>query len=160
MAGFVLIFAGPVPDPGVFLDPTLQQIPEMRGTEMAEVPVIGQLPAGVRFEDLAGTLTTARRDDVDITYAPMPGPADIGALLRTSTDKTGALLRAEGEFIASQAFAMLRNPPLLEQVRQAPYPRLQRQLTAIGDAENVIGGGEWNFRDRLTGAEIRLASIM
>jgi hypothetical protein len=56
---------------------------------------------------------------------------------------------------------MLRQPDLRTKVRTAPYPRLQRQFDALGEAERIVRprDGVWNFRDPQTGAEIRLSDI-
>jgi len=72
-----------------------------------------------------------------------------------------AEVRAAGLFLASNAFDMLRQPDLRAKVRTAPYPRLHRQLDALGEAERIVRprDGVWNFRDPRTGAEIRLSDI-
>jgi hypothetical protein len=149
-----------VPHPGVFIDPTVQQFPEMRRTALAWMPVSVPLPTGARFEDQA---FAARRDDCDIIYEPQAEPIEVAAIWRHPLvgGSNEASVRCEGEFLASMAFSVLRDPDLRARIREAPYPRLQRQLDVLGDAEDVIRIAEvqWNFRDRQTGAEIRLADI-
>ena len=149
-----------VPHPGVFIDPTVQQLPEMRHAALAWMPVFGPLPPGMQFADQP---LAARRDDCDILYVPQAEPIDVTSLLRHPLGGADgeAMMRGEGEFLASMAFSMMRLPDLRDRIREAPYPRLQRQLRALGDAENVVHRSEvqWNFRDRQTGAEIRLADI-
>jgi hypothetical protein len=72
-----------------------------------------------------------------------------------------AKVRSGGLLLASHAFDVLRQPDVRDKVRTAPYPRLQRQLDALGEAERIVHprDGVWNFRDPRTGAEIRLSDI-
>ena len=50
--------------------------------------------------------------------------------------------------LASMAFSMMRHPDLRARIREAPYPRLHRQLHVLGEAEDVIrrAEGQWNFQ--------------
>lgn len=143
-----------VPHPGVFLDPTIQQFPEVPRTAMAELPAIGRLPGP---GGLGMTLVLSRRQDNDCLYVP----GDIENTIYGRPEVAGKMpeIRHTGLFLASNAFDILRQPGLLEKTRKAPYPRLQRQLDLLAEAEAIVRPDGYNFRDPRTGAEIRLSDI-
>jgi hypothetical protein len=147
-----------VPHPGVFIDATTQQFPQVPKTESALMPAVSPLP-------LPGGLSDARllvrRNDNDFLYIPQAG--EVESLIYQNPKIAAQMdeVRAAGLFLASNAFDMLRHPDIRAEIRTAPYPRLQRQLDALGEAERIVRprDGVWNFRDPRTGAEIRLSDI-
>ncbi len=148
-----------VPHPGVFIDATLQQFPEVPKTAMAEMPALSPLPS----PDGLGTMPfCVRRADNDLLYVPQAEEIESVIYQRPKIAAQMPELRAAGLFLASNAFDMLRHADIRDKMRTAPYPRLQRQLDILGEAERIVRprDGVWNFRDPRTGAEIRLSDIL
>jgi hypothetical protein len=147
-----------VPHPGVFLDPTTQQFPEVPKTDDAEMPAVSPLPSP---DDFRANHYLVRRTDNDFLYVPQAEEVESDIYGNPQVAAQMAGIRAGGLLLASQAFDILRHPDLRVKIRTAPYPRLQRQLDALGEAERIVRlrDGVWNFRDPRTGAEIRLSDI-
>ena len=147
-----------VPHPGVFLDATTQQFPEVPNTDLAVMPALGRLPSP---DGLGTDPYLVRRADNDFLYVPQADEVESVIYQNPAVSGQMAEVRAAGLFLASNAFDMLRQPDLRAKVRTAPYPRLHRQLDALGEAERIVRprDGVWNFRDPRTGAEIRLSDI-
>jgi len=147
-----------VPHPGVFIDATVQQFPEVPKTDLAVMPALGGLPSPY---GLGTDPYLVRRADNDFLYVPQAEEVESIIYRNRKVAVNMAKLRATGLFLASNAFDMLRHPDVRAKIRTAPYPRLQRQLDALGEAERIVRSrdGVWNFLDPQTGAEIRLSDI-
>jgi hypothetical protein len=147
-----------VPHPGVFIDATVQQFPEVAKTDLAVMPALSALPSP---DGLGTDHYLVRRADNDLLYVPQADEVERLIYRNPKVAANMAKVRAAGLFLASNAFDMLRQPDLRAKVRTAPYPRLQRQFDALGEAERIVRprDGVWNFRDPQTGAEIRLSDI-
>jgi hypothetical protein len=147
-----------IPHPGVFIDATVQQFPEVAKTDLAEMPALSPLPSP---DGLGNMPLLVRRADNDFLYVPQAGEVESVIYRNPKVAAQMAEVRAAGLFLASNAFDMLRQPDLRPKIRTAPYPRLQRQLDALGEAERIVRprDGVWNFRDPRTGAEIRLSDV-
>jgi hypothetical protein len=122
---------------------------------MAALPAIGPLPPA----ELGPVLLLARRRDNDILYVPQP--AEIETAIYQRPEVAGRLpeLRQAGANLATLAFNVIRQDDLRDKVRQAPYPRLQRQLDVLGEAEMVTRGDVRGFIHPHTGAEVQLSDI-
>jgi hypothetical protein len=92
----------------------------------------------------------------------VPQPESPEALIYGHSEAARVLpeLHQSGLYLASNAFDMMSSPYMVDKVRQAPYPRLQRQLDALGQAEAVVRQGVYNFIDPRTGAEVQLSDII
>lgn len=147
-----------VPHPGVFIDATLQQFPAVPKTVDAEMPAVSPLPSPDGF---GADNYLVRRTDNDFLYVPQADEVEGVIYGNPKVAAQMAKVRSGGLLLASHAFDVLRQPDVRAKVRTAPYPRLQRQLDALGEAERIVRprDGVWNFRDPHTGTEIRLSDI-
>jgi hypothetical protein len=144
-----------IPAAGRFIDPTIQQFPEVPQTTVSMLPAMAALPARTSL----GTepFGAARLEYVAI-YVPFSGPERY-AWQNPRIDAHASMYRLTGVNLAATAFHILRLEPLRQQLERSPYPRLRALLAALGNAEAVIEGGRYRFADPVTGAKLQLADV-
>jgi hypothetical protein len=144
-----------VPPAGRFIDPTIQQFPEVPQTAVSTMPLMAQLPARTSLG--TDTLAVARLEYMAI-YLPFRGPERY-AWQGPRIDAHADMYRLTGANLAANVFDILRQEPFRERVEQSPYPRLRALLAALGNAESVVAGGRYEFADPVTEARRQLADV-
>jgi hypothetical protein len=144
-----------VPAAGRFIDPTIQQFPEVPQTTVSRLPLIAPLPART---SLGTQLIGVARLKYMAIYLPFPGPERY-AWQDPRIDTHAGMYRLTGANLAANVFDILRQDPFRERVEQSPYPRLRALLAALANAETVVDGGRYQFADPVTGARLQLADV-
>jgi hypothetical protein len=143
-----------VPEAHRFLDPTVQQFPEVPRTAQARLPLLGRLPAGTSL----GTVPFhVDRTDHFVMYVPYPDP-QCYAWECPIIDRRAREYEAAGGNLAANVFDMLRCFPA--RLAESPYPRLRTLHEALAGAQSIADRhGRYRFADPATGRELRLADI-
>jgi hypothetical protein len=144
-----------VPDAGRFIDPTIQQYPEVPDSERAMLPLQGPLPAS---DGLGDQSFDVHRGDHVVTYLPVPEHQRQNWRSPAISARTDDYSKA-GANLAANVFAMMRLEGLRDKMEQSPYPRLRRLLTALDGAQPVADSHGFRFADPATGTELRLSDV-
>jgi hypothetical protein len=142
-----------VPAAARFIDPTIQQFPEIPQSARNTLPLMAQLPAGTQLgEDV---FVIPRRDHT-VAYLPLPAEQR-RAWQDPRIDAHAAEYREAGANLAANVFDIMRHEALRDRLQQSPYPRLRTLLNALDGTKGVAGDGRgYRFADPATGA---LASL-
>jgi len=144
-----------VPGAGTFIDPTLQQYPEVPDTEGARRPLLAPLPVP---GGMGSQLFGIDRGDHQVIYAPVRGPQRQAWRSPALTSRAADYQRA-GAYLAANVLVLLRMDVLRARTAQSPYPRLRTLLAALDGTEPVVYSDNIRFRDPVSGNELRLADI-
>ncbi|HXJ82121.1 MAG TPA: hypothetical protein VMS64_25990 [Candidatus Methylomirabilis sp.] len=109
-----------VPPAGRFIDPTIQQFPDVPGSARAAFPLISPLPGGDGLGDAPFSVYRNAPDHY-LTYLALPEShrqAWHSAKIEAMTDD----FRAAGADLAANVFAAMQQEPLREKTAASPYP--------------------------------------
>lgn len=145
-----------VPEAGRFIDPTIQQFPEIPSSPRNSLPLMAQIPEGVRV----GTdIFVIPRNDHMVAYPPVP-EAERYAWHHPRVDAHDAAYRKAGSILAARAFDVMRHEALRRGLEQSPYPRLRVLLEALDGTTGVERADRmYCFRDQATGVELLLSDV-
>ena len=141
-----------LPGSGRFVDPTVEQFPELRRYQLG--PICGravavqgtaeQRAAFARGEFPECSAFGVRRGDLLLLYTVV----DPNGAIVTQVP-TIALEEAEHERsarnLASQTLALLAQPEVIGRARQAPHPRVRALLELLDGAHPDVIDGDWKF---------------
>jgi hypothetical protein len=140
-----------------FVDATVEQYPQIAKQRVG--PVIGRLTAASQPIDPqrdrlpAGAQLVVPRGDLLLTYTTV---ADAYVDVVRNADRVEDTKRAHyeaGVRFASWALLALREPGVIDGVRQAPFPRLQALLDILADAPEIIDQATDEYRFALPGPD-------
>jgi hypothetical protein len=145
-----------VPEAGRFIDPTIQQFPEIPSSSRNPLPLMAQIPDGVRV----GTdVFVISRADHTIAYPPVP-EEERYAWRDPRVDAHDAEYRKAGAILAARAFDVMRHQALRRGLEQSPYPRLRLLLERLDGTTGVERADSvYCFRDEVTGVELLLSDV-
>ena len=149
-----------LPGSGRFIDPTVEQYPEVRSYDLG--PICGRTIAtrGGTPEQRAayrdgglqpGTQLHVERGDLHLLYTTVAeGYRDVvtdGPFVR---DRAAEFERA-GRVVAAQALLMLAWPDVIDRAQRAPHPRVRALVSLLAGAEIVESGDDEDVQLRLAG---------
>jgi GNAT superfamily N-acetyltransferase len=142
-----------LPESGRFIDPTVEQFPEVarykRGPVVGRAPAAGRLPAGARLE--------VPRGDLTLLYTVLDGRHTATVVNAHQVTTRSDEVRRAGINLASWALAILRLPDFAGRARMAPFPRLRALLGAVSDAPGDLDEEtNWRFAVHDPGGTRRL----
>ncbi len=128
-----------LPELGKLVDPTVEQVPQVRA--LGTGPLIAAIPLDqVSNLSRGDAVFGVPRGDLIIGYTPVqPAYRTVlvdAPLLVANADR----YRRAGINLATLVLNLLREPSIIDRVRQAPYPKIHAFLDAIGDARIEPGG--------------------
>lgn len=148
-----------LPDHDKLVDPTIEQVPEVR--VLRQGPVIGRIPEQNRHALHDGKTSFAvQRASLLIEYQPVK-PDHRERLLRGPLlARNDAQYRRGAVNLAAMAIQAFRGADAADRIRQtAAFPRLTALLDAIGDATIDVDEGTGNMLIHLPGGPVRLDQV-
>jgi GNAT superfamily N-acetyltransferase len=152
-----------LPELGKLVDPTIEQVPQVRA--LGTGPLIAAIPQNQISNFSRGdAVFGVPRGDLIIGYTPVQ-PAHRTVLVDAPLlVKNADRYRRAGINLATLVLDLLREPSIVDRVRQAPYPKIHALLDAIGDATIEPGGDGDTFIHLPNGAigtvEVRLDELV
>ena len=136
--------------------PTIQQFAEIPSSPRNSLPLMAQIPEGVR---VGADILVIPRSDHTIAYPPVPEDGRY-AWRGPCVDAHDGEYRKAGAILAARAFDVMRHESLRNGLAESPYPRLRVLLEALEGTTGVErDDGRYCFRDDLTGTEHLLADV-
>lgn len=142
-----------LPGSGRFIDPTVEQYPEIRRHRLGPIcgrtvatmaPTSDQLQALRRGTITPGSQVAVRRKDLMLVYTAADEEFHDVVTAGASVVEHQAELERSGRIVAAQTLLMLSQPEVIERARRSPHQRVRVLLDAFAGAELVEGelGGE------------------
>ncbi|MGH4020710.1 MAG: hypothetical protein ACRDT0_16085 [Pseudonocardiaceae bacterium] len=142
-----------------FIDATVEQYPEVRRYRLG--PICGRTTGMVqgdeasraaldRGELVAGSHVAVQRGELTLLYTAVDAAYRDVVTEHPLVRDAAAQYHRAGVNLASHALALLRQPEVIDWIRQAPYPRLHALLDAVGTAEAHVDDDQ-NYRFLVAG---------
>lgn len=142
-----------LPGSGRFIDPTVEQYPEIRRHRLG--PICGRIAAAMVTPDqrsrlaggelVPGTHIGVRREDLLLLYTTVDHEFDDVVMSGPSMPTHRAEYLRSGRNLAMQTLSLLANPDVLDRARRSPHQRVRALLDHVAGAELIENGPELGF---------------